>query len=83
MSSRFLVACALLVSLTSIAKSADLPCGTPADCRLINSPFRPGAPGGGARTHVAPSNKTAAKNFGDSNARALSSPRNPDAPAAK
>ena len=83
MSSRFLVACALLVSLTSTAKSADLPCGTPADCRLINSPFRPGKPGGGTTTHVAPSNKTAAKNLGNSNARVLSSPKNSEVPAAK
>jgi hypothetical protein len=83
MSSRFLVACALLFALTGIARSADLPCGTPADCRLINSPFRPGAPGGGTRTHVAPSSKTAAKNLGDSNARVLTSPKKPDAPAAK
>jgi hypothetical protein len=83
MSSRFLVACALLVSLTSIARSADLPCGTPADCRLINSPFRPGAPGGGTRTHVAPSNKTAAKAVNDSNARVLSPPKGADAALVK
>jgi hypothetical protein len=47
--------------------------------RFINSPLRPGAPGGGMRTFVVPSDKTATKNFDDTNAKVLSPPKNPDA----
>jgi len=83
MSIQYLVACALLVTLTGIAESADLPCGTPADCRLINSPFTPGAPGGGMRTYNVPPDKTAAKTPNDSNARVLAPPKSPDAAVMK